>query len=218
MFSIGDTVERTERGPGVYSTIGLSWEIADFEFTGDGVLPENRADFESSILRLRFENPGLYISAGFGGSLTGMDNTGYVNINALLFNDIVLTRSPRFILVLPVQITTDLKSVSIDQSNNSFQQNSLTFGTGASIQYRINQRVDMSLRAVPNIGFSFSQGALFGGRLFTTRSAARFYFNEVIGTNSLVFGYDFDFRDYNIEGNQNDYRFLSHSFTLGIAF
>lgn len=218
MFSVGDSEERTERRVGDYSMFGLSWEIADFEFTGEGVSPENRADFQNSIIRLRFESPGLHISTGFGGSITGMDNRGYVNINALIYNDLALVRSPRFILALPVQLTTDLKSVTVNQSNDRFQQSSLVVGTGASLRYRINHRVDMALRATPNIGFSFSQGALFGGRLFTTKSAARLYFNEIIGANSLVFGYDFDFRDYNIEGTENDYRFLSHSFTLGIAF
>ncbi|CAN5297307.1 hypothetical protein BH23BAC3_BH23BAC3_20990 [soil metagenome] len=218
MFTVGDSEVRTERRVGIYSTIGLSWEIAEFEFTGEGVSPENRADFQNSIIRLRFENPGLHISTGFGGSFTGMDDRGYVNINARIYNDLALIRSPRFIFALPVQLTTDLKSVTINQSNDRFQQSSLVIGTGASLRYRVNHRVDMSLRATPNIGFSFSQGALFGGRLFTTKSAARLYFNEIIGSNSLVFGYDFDFRDYNIEGNENDYRFLSHSFTLGIAF
>ncbi len=218
MFTVGDSEERTERRVGVYSTFGLSWELADFDFTGEGVSPENRADFENSIIRFRLENPGLHISTGFGGSVTGMNDQGYLNINALIYNDLALIRSPRFILAMPIQLTTDLKSVTINQSNNTFQQSSFVIGTGASLRYRINQRVDFSLRAIPNIGFSFSQGALFGGRLFTTTSAGRLYFNEVIGSNSLVFGYDFDFRDYNIEGADNDYRFLSHSFTLGIAF
>jgi len=218
MFTVGDSEERTEKRVGDYSTIGLTWEIAEFEFTGEGVSPDNRADFQNSIIRLRFENPGLHISTGFGGSFTGMDDRGYVNINALIYNDLALIRSPRFILAVPIQLTTDLKSVTINQSNDRFQQSSLVIGTGASLRYRVSNRVDMSLRATPNLGFSFSQGGLFGGRLFTTKSAARLYFNEIIGSTSLVLGYDFDFRDYNIEGDENDYRFLSHSFTLGIAF
>lgn len=218
MFSVGDSVERPTANLERYSTIGISWEIADFEFTGEGLSANDRADFQNSLVRLRFENPGIHISAGFGGSLTGMDEKSYLNVNARLFNEVRLIRSTRFVLALPIQLSTDLKSIAINQSNNSFQQSSLVVGSGASIRYRINQRVGMSFRATPNIGFSFSQGSLFGGRLFTTRSASRFYFNDVIGSNTLVFGYDFDFRDYNIEGEQNDYKFLSHSITLGIAF
>lgn len=219
MFSVGDSNDRPASNLTTYSTLGVSWEIADFEYTGDSVLLDNRADFQNSVFRVRFENPGINISAGFGGNLTGMDDRSYVNVNARLYNDIGLVRSQRFMLGLPIQISTDLLSVAAQQPDgNSFQQSSLVFGTGASMEYRVNQRVQMSLRATPNIGFSFSQGALFGGRLFTATSGARLYFSDVIGTGTLVFGYDFDFRDYNIEGDSNDYQYLSHSFTLGIAF
>lgn len=218
MFSVGETEERQPTRLDSYSTLGIAWEFGDFDFTGDDLSPEDRADFEDSILRIRFENPGLDISAGFGGALTGMDDRSYVNVSALLYNDFPLIRSPQFIFALPLQISTDLKSVQIDRSNNSFQQSSFVIGTGASIRYRINQRVGTSLRATPNIGFSFSQGNLFGGRLFRGTTAARLYFNDVISSNSLVIGYDFDYRDYNIEGSQNDYRYLSHSITIGLAF
>lgn len=218
MFSVGETEERQPTRLDSYSTIGIAWELGNFDFTGDDLSPEDQADFEDSILRVRFENPGLDISVGFGGDLTGMDDRSYANVNALLYNDFPLVRSPRFIFAIPLQISTDLKSVQIDRSNNSFQQSSFVIGTGASIRYRINQRVGTSLRATPNIGFSFSQGNLFGGRLFRGTTAARLYFNDVINTNSLVIGYDFDYRDYNIEGSQNDYRYLSHSITIGLAF
>ncbi|NBC27870.1 MAG: hypothetical protein GVY08_13485 [Bacteroidetes bacterium] len=219
MFSVGNSDDRPDTRLRSYTTAGISWEFADFQFVGEDLPIADRADFEEPIIRLRFETPGLKISAGFGGSLTGMDERSYVNLNALLFNDFALYRSPRFIFAIPLQITTDLKSVTLEQSSNSFRQSSFVFGTGASMRYKISPRAGLVLRATPNLGFSFPQGALDdGGRLFTTTSSARFYFNEIIGSNSLVFGYDFDFRDYNIEGDRSDYEFLSHSFTIGIAF
>jgi len=219
MFSVGDSNERPDVRLETFNTLGISWEIADFEFTGDDDTPGTRADFQDSIIRLRFETPGLLISGGFGGALTGMDDVSYVNLNALLYNDFALVRSPDFILAVPLQITTDLKSVAPQQSGENFQQSSFVFGTGASLRYKINQRAGVSLRATPNIGFSFPQGALSeGGRLFSAKSVIRLYFNDIIGSNTLVFGYDFDFRDYNIDGNRFDYKFLSHSFTLGIGF
>lgn len=218
MFSVGNTEEREPTRLESYSLIGISWEFADFDFTGSDVAEDDRADFENSMLRFRFENPGLNISAGFGGSLTGMDERSYVNVNALLYNDFPIVRSRQFEFAIPVQIGTDLKSVQLDRSDNDFQQSSFVLGTGASIRYRIGRRAGLSLRTTPNIGFSFSRGALFGGRLFTTTSQARLYFNDVIGSNSLSFGYDFDYRDYDIEGSENDYRYLSHAITIGIAF
>lgn len=220
MFSVGETEDRQPLRLQSYSTLGIGLEFADFNYTGsdftDGS-PE-LASFEGSILRVRFENPGLDISAGFGGTLTGLEDNSFVNINALLYNDFPLVRTQKFIFALPLQIGTDLTSVQIERSNNNFQQSSFTIGTGASLRYQINRRVGTSLRATPNIGFSFSQGNLFGGRLFRGTTAARFYFNEVFGSAALVFGYDFDYKDYDIEGNQNDYEYLSHAITVGLAF
>lgn len=218
MFSVGDTEERANTRLDLYSTLGVTWEIAEFEYQKDDLPPAQRADFQNSIIRLRFENPGLNISAGFGGSYTGMDDRSYLNVNAMLYNDIALIRSERFILGLPIQITTDLTSVALQRQGDGFQQSSLVFGTGASMQYRVSERVQMSLRATPNYGFSFSQGAFFGGSLFTTKGVARLFFDEVFGSNTLVIGYDFDFKDYNIDEGQNNYQYLSHSFTVGIAF
>jgi len=218
MFSVGETEERQPLRIQSYSTIGIGIEFADFDFTGSDLPVSDQAAFQGNIFRLRFENPGLNISAGFGGSLTGIDDYSYVNINALLYNDFPLIRTQQFILALPIQIGTDLKSVQVDRSSNNFQQSSFSIGTGASLRYQINRRVGASLRATPNLGFSFSQGNLFGGRLFRGITTARFYFNEVFGSSTLVFGYDFDYRDYNIEGSQNDYRYLSHAITIGLAF
>ena len=218
MFSVGEAEDRQPLRLQSYSTFGIGLEFADFDFKGSDLQLNERADFEGTILRLRFENPGLNISAGFGGSLTGLDSNSYVNINALLYNDFPIIRSRQFILGLPLQIGTDLKSIQIDRTNNNFQQSSFTIGSGASVRYQVNRRVGASLRATPNIGFSFSQGNLFGGRLFRNTVAARFYFDEVFGDTSLMFGYDFDYRDYDIEGNQNDYQYLSHSATIGLAF
>jgi len=220
MFSVGETEDRQPLRLQSYSTLGIGIEFADFNYTGNDFTDggPDLASFEGSILRVRFENPGLDISAGFGGSLTGLEDNSYVNINALVYNDFPLVRNQTFIFAIPVQIGTDLKSVQIERSNNNFQQSSFTIGTGASLRYQINRRVGTSLRATPNIGFSFSQGNLFGGRLFRGTTAARFYFNEVFGSATLVFGYDFDYRDYDIEGSQNDYDYLSHTITIGLAF
>ena len=71
MFSVGEAEERQPLRIQSYSTIALGVEFADFEFTGGDVAAEDQAEFNGNILRVRVENPGLNISAGFGGKLTG---------------------------------------------------------------------------------------------------------------------------------------------------
>jgi len=218
MFSVGDPEPRDTRALGTYTLIGISWEIADFEFRGENLPPQDQANFNSNVVRFHLENPGLHISAGFGGRITGMNETSYVNVNAMLFNDTPIIRSERFTLSIPIQIITDLKRAQPNESSTDFQQSSLIFGSGITSRARLADRVDLSARITPNYGFSFSQGALFGGSLFRTNGKVRLYFNNVIGENSLSLGYDFDYRNYDIEGNENDYRYSSHAITFGFAF
>ena len=218
MFSVGDTNQEETRPLGSYTNFAISWEFADLEYQGDELSVEDRADFQSNVIRVQLENPGLHVSIGAGGKLTGMDDTSYLNMNAMLFNDTPIVRSEGFRLSIPIQIITDLKRAQANQSSIEFQQSSLIFGTGLSSSIRIAERVDFQARATPNYGFSFSQGNLFGGSLFRTNGKLRLFFNEIIGQNSLSVGYDFDYRNYNIEGDQNDYQYLSHSFSVGFAF
>ena len=218
MFSV-DSSERVQYTPLTpYFVIGVSWEIADFAYTGDSLSEADRADFNNNVIRFRLENPGLHISAAFGGNLTGMDDLSYINLNAMLFNDIPIARSARYQFSIPFKIVTDIKGARKDNSPADFQQSSFIFGTGLASRFKLTDRVDMSLRGGPLYGFSFAQGNFFGGSLFRTMGQVRLHFADVISSYALTFGYDFDYRNYDIEGDQNDYRYRSHAFTIGIGF
>jgi len=218
MFSIGGDEPRQESGLRFFSMLGASWEIADFTFTGENVSEFERLDFNDSILRFRFESRGLNINLGFGGDLTGMDNTSYVNVNGRLFNSFALKRSESFMLMLPLQISSDLTQVRQNRSDAEFLQSSLTLGTGLSSIFKLGNRFSFNIKGTPNYGFSFSQGNLFGGTLFRFDGKGLLYIHDVFGTNALSLGYHFDFRSYDIEENFNDYDYTSHSFTIGYAF
>lgn len=218
MFSVDESRQQQVRPIGYYSILGASLEYGDFSYIGTGAEEDQRADFNGPIIRFRFENPGLDLTLGFGGSLTGMENAAYTNISGRLYNDLNLTRRHNFRLALPFQITTDMKSVRKSDSNAEFQQSSFTFGTGLASALRLGNKVDLTLRGTPNYGFSFAQGSLFGGSLFRFDGRARIIFAQLIGNDSFSVGYHFDYRRYNIDGDLNDYDYLSHSFTIGYAF
>ncbi len=218
MFSIGDPEPAQTRTFGTYSVLGISWELASFEHTGGVASPSELLDFEDSILRVRFETPGLDLSLGIGGGLTGMSNTSYINLNGRLFNQFVLIGRDKFRLALPIQITTDLKSVRRDESSFEFQLSSFTFGSGLSSSLRLGNRIDFNLRGTPNYGFSFPQGNIFGGSLFRVDGNAYLFIRELFGRHALAIGYNFDYRRYDIDVDLNDYNFTSHSITIGYAF
>ncbi|PWN05941.1 hypothetical protein [Rhodohalobacter mucosus] len=219
MFSIGDqSTEQRPNAPGIYTIAGFSWEPASFSFQGNGVPVSERVDFDDSILRLRLETPGLELSLGMGGELTGMDETTFTNVSARILNQFYIYRKENMNVFLPVQISTDLLRVRRANTRFEFQQSSFIIGSGIGSSFRVGDRIDFTLRATPNYGFSFSQGNLFGGSLFRFDGKSYLVIRNVIGRRSLALGYHFDFRRYDVEEELNDYDFTSHSFTLGIAF
>lgn len=218
MFSIGDDDQDRREGLELFTMIGASWEVADFTYEGEGATARERLDFSDSILRFRFESQGLDLSLGFGGSLTGMDNTSYVNVSGRLFNSFPIKRSQSFMLLLPLQITSDFMQVRQNRSDAEFLQSSLSLGTGISTIFKLGDRISFNIKGTPNYGFSFSQGSLFGGNLFRFNGKGLIFIDGIIGSNALSLGYHFDYRKYRIEGNLNDYDYTSHSITIGYAF
>ncbi|MEX2585307.1 MAG: hypothetical protein WD315_02860 [Balneolaceae bacterium] len=204
------------------SSLGAGLELGRFQYRGDaGEAGNDRYDFDMSILRIHFESSGINMYFGIGGRLTGSDNQNYLNLGALLYNDFRLAgeRRPQpFQLFLPLQLNTDLLRTSRAQSSRQFQQTSFQAGGGLGVRGRLHERLRMSGRIVPNFGFTSSQGAFFGGSLFSLESKIRFHLLNIAGDHSLVAGYDFRYRRYNIDPDLFDYDLNSHTITLGFTF
>jgi len=218
MFSVNDPERSSENitTPTNFLSIGLS--AATFDFTGENVAENNRLDFDDMLFTIQFNTQGLDLSTSFGGGLTGMDDQSYVNLSARIYNNFPLKRSQKFRLSLPIQLTTDLTQISRDISSADFRQSSLVFGSGLASAIRPSKRLSFQLKATPNYGFSFSQGSVFGGSLFRFDGVANILIHNVFGDRSLVIGYNFDFKNYDIDGDINDYEFTAHTLTIGIGF
>lgn len=220
MFSIGESSPSDRQLLGTSSVLSAGWEIGSFDFRGDPSMNVDNLDFNEGILRFRLESPGIDISLGFGGALTGMNNNTYTNVTGRLHNNLNLysDEDRNFIFQLPIQITTDLKRVQSSSTDSEFQQSSFVFGSGVNTAVRLSDRFDFTLKATPNYGFSFSQGNLFGGSLFRFDGRSQLFIRNIIGRNGLAITYHFDFRRYDIDGNRNDYDFTSHSISIGYLF
>lgn len=218
MFSIQEAEEERQQRLGTTTVFGISWEAADFEYSGNSSADFQRLSFNDNLVRLRLNSPGLDISLGIGGSFTGMSDHSYLNVTGRIFNNINIIRRESFLLSLPVQLTTDLKRVRLNNLDNDFQQSSLIFGSGISSDLKLSDRFSLKVHATPNYGFSFSQGSFFGGNLFRFDGRTTLFVNDLFGSRALAIGYDFDYRSYNIDGDLFDYDYTSHSITLGIGF
>lgn len=218
MFSVGDPEPTgTQQMLGAYTTITAGWEFAQFEYTGDLLSDTERLDFNDSVFRLALETPGLDLSIGFGGALTGMNDNSYVNVTGRIFSEFSIFRRENLRINVPLQIITDLKRVQQNRTDIDFQQSSFVFGSGLSTHIRLGSALDLSIGAKPSYGFSFSQGNLFGGSLFRADGSTRLYFRNLIGERTFTLGYNFNFRSYDIDGDRDDYRYTGHTIILGIA-
>ncbi|WP_069132064.1 hypothetical protein [Rhodohalobacter halophilus] len=220
MFSVEDSSPNRVQPLGLYTTISAGWEIGDFNNRQSGINLNDDYSFNDNIYRIRLESPGIDVGLGFGGRLSGMDSNSYVNVVGRLHNNLNLYMNDdrSFILRAPIQITTDLKRVQRNNIDSEFQQSSFIFGAGLMADVRIAENIDFSVKGTPNYGFSFSQGNLFGGSLFRTDGRTHLLFRNLFGDKGLSVGYHFDFRRYDIDGDQNDYDYTSHSFSIGLIF
>jgi len=218
MFSIGDTEERAVRPPGFFSMIGISLDFADFSFEGSGLPDRDRLDFTDNVLNFKFEVPGVDINIGLGGSATGMSDNSYVNLRGLLYNNFNIARSSSFRIGIPLQISTDFTRVNGDITDFEFEQTSFSFGSGISSAFRLTDRLQLTGRFTPNVGFSASRGAFFGGTLYSMQGILRFVIDDFFGNNGLAIGYDFDFRDYDVDDDRFDNRYIGHGITIGYIF
>ncbi|MEX2585207.1 MAG: hypothetical protein WD315_02360 [Balneolaceae bacterium] len=200
------------------SSLTVGWEIAEFVYTGDDNVSD-RSDFDDGIFRVRFENPGLDMYLGLAGGLTGMENQTYLNVGAILYNDFILSRmSDSSFLLLPLQINTDLTRSQRSNTGQQFQQSAFMFGAGLGFSTKISNSIHMLVKGVPNYGFSFSQGSLFGGSVFKLQGKSRLFIQNLFSERSLVLGYDYHFSKYDVDGEIFDYDFNGHSVTVGITF
>ena len=218
MFSIDDDERPTARITEPTNILSIGFSPATFDFTGENITENNRLDFDDLLVNIQFRTQGLDLSTTFGGSLTGMDDQSYVNLSARIYNNFALKRGQKFRVGVPIQLTTDLTQVSRDVSSADFRQSSLVFGTGLASTIRPSNRISLQIKATPNYGFSFSQGSIFGGSLFRFDGLTNVLLHNVFGDRSLVIGYNFDFKSYDIDGDFNDYEFTAHTISIGIGF
>lgn len=217
MFSV-DSNEQRQRSLFETTVLSIGLEAADFTYSGSTPNSVTRLDFNDPIFRVRFETPGLEFNIGIAGSITGMENRNYVNIGGQLSNNLILYSKESLFLVLPLQLSTDVKRVVDNQSDFEFQISSFSFGTGLGLYSRLSNTFSTSANLTPNYGFSYARGSFFGGQVFHVNGKWRLFINKILPANPIVLGYDFIYKKYLVEGDLYDYDFTGHTITLGFGF
>lgn len=221
MFSVGSEPGRVDVPT---TAIYAGWETADFDYTGGALeasANEGRFGFSGSLIRFRFETPGLELFLGTGGSLTGIDDVAYFDAGVQAGYNFSIVRNQRLRVQIPLQFISSLTNVTTDQSIPNapqFRQGALVAGTGGFIAARPSERIRLHAEFIPYYGFSFSTGSTFGGSLAKLEGKFRFFLDRVFGETGLSFGYNYNFNRFDVDEDEFDYDLNSHSILLGITF
>lgn len=221
MFSMGDDNPQFAKPQNeIYA--GLEVMNVDYRGANPGQFDRGLFEFDGSVIRLGYQSPTVDLSLGTGGVITGIDDVSYFDIGGKLNFGIPLYRSKAFELQLPFRISsryTVMTNADIVQTTyNRFNFGSLTGGVGAKMIVRPKQNIRIHLGAVPSYGLAFASGGFFGGGLGSIAGRGRLYFDGLFGSLGMSVGYDYDLRNYDIDGEVYDYRINSHLIVIGITF
>lgn len=221
MFSMGDDSPQYVKPQ---SEIYAGLELMSVSYRGANSAQADRGlfAFDGSIIRLGYQSPTVTFSLGKGGPITNINEVSYFDIGGKLNFGIQLFRSKVFELQLPFQLSsryTVMNSRNFLQTRFSrFNFGSLTGGIGTKLIVRPRENIRIHLGAVPSYGFAFASGGFFGGGLASIAGKSRLYFDGLFGNLGLTVGYNYDFRNYDIDDEVYDYRINGHIMILGITF
>lgn len=219
MFSVQEE-DQSFRFP--QSSLYLGLEFADFEYAGrENALRAGYYEFEGPLIRVEIETSNIRLFMGAGGSITGMDSNTYFQAGLVGRYRFVLVDEEHFTLRVPVQLQSDITTVTntaVLNVNSQFQQGALLFGTGVNLEIRPIQSFRMRIMGVPQTGISFSSGGTFGGSMKALELGARIYRDNAFGDIGITAGYSYKSRSYDIDREQFDYDLVGHTAMVGITF
>jgi hypothetical protein len=194
----------------------------EFRYQGpDDAEFSNSYTFDGPVVGVRYEIPGFDIYVNLGGGVTGLDDRSFVNVGAQLYQPFRLINTKHFDLYGPLQLHTDFTRVTNNEREfglDQFQQSMLAPGAGLLYSITFSDNVGYLGGGIAEYGYSFSAGNTFVGQLLGLQTQHRLTIDDVFGTLGLSFGYDLNFRRYDVEIDRYDYNLLSHHFYLGISF
>ena len=194
---------------------GLYFGPSFTEFTsssGSGDL-----SFDGQLATIGFSSSGLTVEGNFGNSSWNPQEVSLFHVGAELGGGIRLLRSGSFALVAPAGISSDYLRASKDGSERDFQQSSFRVAGGLGFSI-FTDRLRIQVAAKPSIGFSYSQGSLFGGNVRGVEADVLLGSVRIHSRFSLSSFYSYKRLSYDIDGVIYDYDLDSHRAGLMVLF
>lgn len=166
--------------------------------------------FDGTLLTVGLQTSGLSVDATVGPSSWNPQGATLFRIGAMVGGRVSLYRGELFSLFAPAGVSSDYLRVSREIAEREFRQSSFRIlgGLGLSLA---NRGFRLSVSATPSIGFSYSQGSLFGGsvRGFTAgatvgsiKIASLARVSAFARYELLAYDIDFDLYDYELDSRR----------------
>lgn len=216
MFSVGDSPQqRTIANSFIRFGVGP----ASFDFMGGNgnAFGSSLLEFDNTVFFANLETPGVNLSLTLGNKITGFDQKNYFDLGFTLSNKFSLIGKKNIVVGIPIQLYSSITNVNNDRSEENFNQVNFAIGGGGFLNFKLGNRISFTNELVPGYGFSNSSGGFFGGSLFYVTGKSRLNFNNLIGSRTISFGYDYNYRSFDIDGELYDFNLKSHLITIGIS-
>ena len=216
MFSVED---RPQRRVSSSTFLRAGVGIIDFTYFGD---PKENADSESlnisnTLPTLIFESRGISGSATVGNTLFGLKQQFFYDLNLMFSNGFPIFQNSLLQTGIPIELRTGITTSENDNVNDRFSQTNLSVGIGGFLNSSIFRKVKFQTQTVIGYGFSSSNGGFFGGSLWYIHGKARVNSLNFIQRRTLSFGYDYNFKSFDIDDDRYDFELKAHQITLGIS-
>ncbi len=219
MFSIGEERRQFDM-PQSAVYIGLEPVSVDY-FGDDTSAGAGSFEFDGTLIRLRYETPGINLFLATGGSITGIENHTYFDVGGNLGTVLPLYVSEGLIIQIPLELKSIFTTMTNSQfvgTTSGFRFGSLMGGLGARMMVRLRDDIRFEISSVPNFGVTFASGGFFGGSMSILSGSGRFYIDRLFGDVGLSFGYDYNYKKYNVDESLFDYKINAHSLQVGLTF
>ncbi len=217
MFSVGAAEERT--GPPT-SFLKFGYGTTNFDYNGNPSSPgDGGLEFKNAgTLFAGFSSSSFNLGLSLANRLTGLDDISYIKFTIDYSNRARLISRPSFSLNLPLVFRSGL--YTIGETNNlaeDFSQITLSLYPGLEIRNKLGSRITFSNQGTVGYGFSTSNGGFFGGSVRGLSFESKLNIERFIGQRTLGIGYNFDLRDFDIDGSSFDYDLNGHTLSIGLS-
>jgi len=209
------------------SSLIFSAGTSFIDFSEKGKTP---SDYGLQTAQFNFNDPVYYLHGQFGlvhihvdygTSLGSEEQLRYTSLSLTFLGNVTLTRTKKFIIAIPLHLTTDsftISSSDVNLTESRFEQTGFTFGTGIESSFQFQPWLRLHLSQLAHYGFSARGiGGNYGSKTLL-ESKIQLNTFRVWGNSRLSIHSSYLYHIYDIDSFLFDYNLKALTFGLGLSF